>query len=248
MGLEVQEFVKWLSEIEILDVENIFEILKNEDRKNQLSRYFVIDSKIDYLYEEFLENISGTEKEVKFIENLVNFYPLSKKVIYSFNKNKVKINKKGIPSFFYSEKYMDGYFNAIFKEMQYLKDSSKNNEAIENLEMKIENLRMEIKDFKNQINKFKDLDNNENCELIKERDRLKKEVELLENDLDKNKLEKEIENLKEKKENLENENSKKLQEKIRLKKEIDKINLSENENKEKEAISILKNIWPEDEA
>lgn len=247
MSLEAEEFCKWLAEQENLNTNNIFEILDDEERRKEIERFFKQESKIDDLYESF-DNIRGTELEIKFIENLLNLYPLSKKVIKKFNKNQVKIEKKSIPSLFQSSNYLDSFFNVLFKETQFLKEEGKSNEAISRLEDKLENLDQEIGKFKETIKYLKSLDNSENNEKKQERDQLELELEKLKKDSDLEKIEEDIINLTQEKDDLYEKYSKKLERKKELRKEIEKIDISKNELKELEAIKVLKEIWPKDEA
>lgn len=247
MSLEAEEFCKWLAEQENLDTNNIFEILDHEEKRKEIERFFKQESRIEELYESF-DNIRETELEVKFIENLINLYPLSKKVIKKFNKNQVKVEKKTIPSLFQSSNYLDGFFNVLFKETQFLKEEGKSNEAISKLEDKLENLKQEIREFKEIVERLKSLNNNENDEKKQERDRLELELKKLKNDLDLEKIEEEIINLTQEKDELYEKYSKKLDRKKELRKEIEKIDISKNELKELEAIKVLKEIWPKDEA
>lgn len=248
MNIEVEEFCIWLGTAEIKNLEDIFNIINRDEDRQQLTRYFQQEGKIEALYEEFMEKISETDMEIKFIENLVTLYPLSKKVIGFFNKNMVKVDKKGIPSFFQSSKYPEGYFNKLLSEMEYLKKEADSSAAIEKIEDKIKDLNKDIKKFKEKIEYLKSLDKGENSQKIKERDDLKEEFKKLEKEQNIEKLEEEIEELKEKQKKLSEKYNKSLERKKELQKELNKIDLSKVENKELEAIKTLKNIWPKDEA
>lgn len=248
MSLESTEFCKWLSEQEQFDINSIFNILSDDDKRRELERFFKQESRIEDLYESFKDEVQGTDLEKKFMENLINLYPLSKKVIKNFNKNQVKVEKKSIPSLFQSDKYLESFFNVLLAETEYLKEEGKSNEAIAKLEDKLESLNRDILEFKEKIAYFKSLDSTGSNEKKQERDKLEEELKKLKVDLDLEKLDEEIINLSQEKEELQEKYAKKLERKKELRKEIEKIDISKNESKEIEAINILKDIWPKDEA
>lgn len=248
MNIEVESFYQWLSNVDKLDTNNIFDIFNQEEKRNSLYKFFNQEKKMQELCEELYLKQENDDKYSKFIENIILMYPLTKKLILKLNEEGIKEDGKSLPALLRSDKYVGGFYTGLLKDFNSLLEKTKNNSAIQKLKQKIEIAEIEIEKYRDEVNEIKKLQNQETLSKVAERDRLKTEVKKLKEDTDIEKLEDEIENLEQEINRLKEKKRKKQNRKKELVIELDKLKLNELEEKEVKAIETLMSIWQDDES
>lgn len=247
MNIEVEELYNWLSGIENLEEENIFNFLSEEDKRSLMYKFFKNESKMKELCEN-LEEVEKGEQYTNFIKNIVLLYPLTRELIIKLNKEQIKTTDgKTIPAILGSGKYVTSFYTGLCLELKELLDKTKGNSAIKRLNDEIEGLESDIKKYKEAIRELENKKDNNTLSKIEERDKLKKDYETLKKDSDIELLEKEIEEYKIEIENYKEEKKKRKNEKKRLKEELESYNNDNMLEQEKEAIKILIDMWKDDE-
>lgn len=247
MNNQILNFIDEIIELDIDNPNDIFELLSNEAKALEIKGYFYVERKMNELCEE-LKEIEDIKKE-KFLKNIVNLYPLSKKLIVTLNEYNITIGKKTVVGVLANATYIDSYYGVLFDSINSLKDISNGNKAVQDLEDKINSLEDDIKEYRIKIEKIKaDDKGGEVKEKKKERDRLKKELEDLKKDQNIQSLEKDIEEFNRKIKKLRKENGEKCEERKKLSKQLKELSEMINESEEKKLIDQLISKWPEDEA
>lgn len=245
---ETNRLYDWLSSIEVNEC-NIFDILNTEDKRNLMYKYFNKKEKMEELCEELvLKQNNEDETYLKFIENIVLLYPMTKKLIIKLNQEQLKVNGKTIPALLRNTKYVEGFYSGVLKGFEDLIKEANNNSAIKKLDDEFEELKEKVEEYKKKIEELRKKETNETISKAKERDQLKKKFEELKITTDIEKLNKEIANYKEKIEEKAKEKEEKKKQKNDLYEELKKLELDNFEEKEKEAIRILASIWKKDES
>lgn len=245
MNLEVEEIYEFITGIENMNVDSLFDSLNAEDKRNLMYKFFIKDSKIQELCDEIeLKKEDDEEKYNKFIENIILMYPLTRKLIKELNERELKVNKKSVPALLQSPNYVNSFYNSVLKDINLLLKEVEGNTALQKLKTDILKLEEEIKIYNEQIEEMKNLENNKSLSKIAERDRLKKELD----DFNIEKLEEEIQALSSELSMKKEKEKNKLAEKNKLVEELKKIDLSRIEKDEKNAIEVLMKIWSKDES
>lgn len=248
MALEIERLYEWFSSIEINEY-NIFDIFSNEDKRNLMYKYFNKREKMEELCEELIERQEKEdERYLKFIENTILLYPITKKLIFKLNEEQLKAEGKTLPALLKSNKYVGGFYNGLLKDFKELLNKTKNNSAIKKLNEEMEELDDNIEEYKNQIEEIKKKTNKETISKAAKREKLKKEYEELIITTDIKKLDEDIEKYEEEIKKIKSAKNAKVKEKNELYQQLKKLESDELEDKEREAIKILASIWQKDES
>lgn len=246
MRIEVEELYNWISSIENVNEVNIFDILRDDEKRSLAYKYFNQNEKMEELCEELIERQNVEDDNYSsFIKNIVLLYPLTRKLIIKLNEEQLRENGKTLPALLRDERYAVGFYSGILKDFQILLDNTKNNSAIRKLNEQMDRLDEQINEYCELISEIKKNENKETLSKVEKRNKLQRELESLKKDNDLEKIEEsiselidEINDLKEKKE----------KEKKNLVAEFEKLNLDELNDKEQEAIKILMKFWHDDDS
>lgn len=244
--MSIERFCDWIKDIDKLDSIEVFKIINDNSKRDEITKFFTYEDKMTELYNE-LESTTDQTAKSKIIKNIAMFYPLSSKLIVFLYKKGMKVEDKSMAYFINMVNDTEGFFKALKENISELKIEFDKNDIIKKIDSSIQKNEEDIAKIKKQCNEL-DNKNIENESLIQERDGLIVQRAQKEKDSNREKLEIEIRELKEDIERCENLLNNKSDERDNLRKELDKINIDTIEEEEKEAIKQLKKIWGKDEA
>lgn len=252
MSTQVKKFIDYIVNADNGNFDNIFELFKDEEKREIIYRYF----KNEESMEEFYDCLEDADERIgeEVLKNICHFYPLSRTLIEFLVDKNFRVNKQSGVTFLLSKKYQDSFFNVLVENINKLDEILDNNSALNSFKEELFKIEVEISQKTKMIEEFQ-RENDilkektlENKDLQNKREELLVIKEKLEMDIKKENIEKDIKKLEEQIQEKKDSISRKRMEKEKLKKQLTNLDIDKLEEEEKTYINKLIKLWPDDES